>query len=163
MGSAPVGAETTGTVAPQFARLFFSVWIGSHVAAISPVETRLQKKKYSRSRLRPEWEPTVTDRIARTWRQRQSSLYGRVGQLPQLPAQQNPTPPSAPPMATWRSRRLSVGGLLYVFRKMDNQLIYKAHYGPADGPFKILLKKILNQHLKNIKPMLNQHIKKMLN
>jgi len=24
---------------------------------------------------------------------------------------------------------------------MDKQLIYKAHYGPADGPFKILLKK----------------------
>ena len=48
---------------------------------------------------------------------------------------------------------------LYVFRKMDKQLIYKAHYGPADGPFKILLKKMLNQHLKNIKPMLNQHLK----
>jgi len=50
-------------------------------------------------------------------------------------------------------------GLLYVFRKMDKQLIYKAHCGPADGPFKILLKKMLNQHLKNIKPMLNQHLK----
>jgi len=30
---------------------------------------------------------------------------------------------------------------LSIFRKMDKQLIYKAHYGPADGPFKILLKK----------------------